>query len=233
MSGQAVLVVDDEKALREFVRRNLEVRGNTVFTASNGLEALAVFEREFIDLVILDLMMPNMDGLETIKRIRQVARVPIIVLSALGEEADKVQALNRGADDYLTKPFGVDELLARVRAVKRRSSWLDQPCQGGQVTQGEIQIDLDRHAVLLRGEPVEVTPTEFSLLLYLMENSGKVLAHEVILRNVWGPEYGQEAEYLRVYLGRLRKKLECGDSPQRYFHTERGVGYCFETRSAP
>jgi two-component system KDP operon response regulator KdpE len=155
------------------------------------------------------------------------------VLSALGEEADKVQALNRGADDYLTKPFGVDELLARVRAVKRRSSWLDQPSQGGQVTQGEIQIDLDRHAVLLRGEPVEVTPTEFSLLLYLMENSGKVLAHEVILRNVWGPEYGQEAEYLRVYLGRLRKKLECNGSPQRYFHTERGVGYCFETRSAP
>jgi two-component system KDP operon response regulator KdpE len=226
-----MLVVDDEKALREFVQRNLEVRGNTVFTASNGLEALAIFEREFIDMVILDLMMPNMDGLETIKRIRQVARVPIIVLSALGEEADKVQALNRGADDYLTKPFGVDELLARVRAVKRRSTWLDQPSQGGQVTQGEIQIDLDRHAVLLRGEPVELTPTEFSLLLYLMENAGKVLAHEVILHNVWGPEYGQEAEYLRVYLGRLRKKFECGDSPRRYFHTERGVGYCFETRS--
>lgn len=231
MSGQTMLVVDDEKALREFVQRNLEVRGNTVFTASNGLEALAIFEREFIDMVILDLMMPNMDGLETIKRIRQVARVPIIVLSALGEEADKVQALNRGADDYLTKPFGVDELLARVRAVKRRSTWLDQPSQGGQVTQGEIQIDLDRHAVLLRGEPVELTPTEFSLLLYLMENAGKVLAHEVILHNVWGPEYGQEAEYLRVYLGRLRKKFECGDSPRRYFHTERGVGYCFETRS--
>jgi two-component system KDP operon response regulator KdpE len=231
MSGQTMLVVDDEKALREFVQRNLEVRGNTVFTASNGLEALAIFEREFIDMVILDLMMPNMDGLETIKRIRQVARVPIIVLSALGEEADKVQALNRGADDYLTKPFGVDELLARVRAVKRRSSWLDQPSQSGQVTQGEIQIDLDRHAVLLRGEPVELTPTEFSLLLYLMENAGKVLAHEVILHNVWGPEYGQEAEYLRVYLGRLRKKFECDDSPRRYFHTERGVGYCFETRS--
>lgn len=232
MSGYSVLVVDDEKALREFVRRNLEVRGNNVYTAANGLEALAIFDQEFIDLVILDLMMPNMDGLETIRRIRQTARVPIVVLSALGEEADKVQALNLGADDYLTKPFGVDELLARIRAVKRRSAWVDRPSKSGQLTKGEIQIDLERHTATLRGEPVDLTPTEFSLLLYLMENAGRVLAHQTILQHVWGPEYGQEAEYLRVYLGRLRRKFEQEGSRLRYFHTERGIGYCFEVRSS-
>jgi two-component system KDP operon response regulator KdpE len=225
-----VLVVDDEKALRDFVRRNLEVRDFKVHTAANGLEALAVFNKESIDLVILDVMMPNMDGLETIRRIRETSTVPIIVLSALGEERDKVQALNLGADDYLTKPFGVSELLARVQAVKRRARWESTTEeQEERLSQGDIVVDMERHEVQIRGEVIEFTPTEFNLLVYLMKNSGKVLTHKAILRNIWGPEYGQEAEYLRVYIGRLRQKVESDPINPKYIRTERGIGYCFES----
>jgi len=230
MSRASVLVVDDERSLRDFVRRNLEVRGFTVHTAANGLEALALFERQAVDLVILDVMMPHMDGLETIRRIRERSLVPIIVLSALGEEKDKVQALNLGADDYLTKPFGVDELLARVRAVQRRARWVESSSDEGRLVQGEIVVDLDRHEVMVGGQRVDFTPTEFNLLVYLMRNAGKVLSHRDILRNVWGPEYGQEAQYLRVYIGRLRQKIERDPTHPRYLRTERGVGYCFEAR---
>ncbi len=228
--GASVLVVDDERSLRDFVRRNLEVRGFVVHTAANGLQALAVFEAQPVDLVILDVMMPRMDGLETIRRIRERSLVPIIVLSALGEERDKVRALNLGADDYLTKPFGVDELLARVRAVQRRARWVESPSDAGRLVQGEIVVDLDRHEVRVGGREVEFTPTEFNLLVYLMKNAGKVLGHRDILRNVWGPEYGQEAQYLRVYIGRLRQKIEPDPSNPRLLRTERGVGYCFEAR---
>jgi two-component system KDP operon response regulator KdpE len=224
-----VLVVDDEQALRDFVRRNLEVRGFEVITASNGLEALASFNTRNIDLVILDLMMPRMDGLETIRRMRENSQVPIIVLSALGEESDKVQALNQGADDYLTKPFGLQELLARVKAVLRRANWKEDVPQDGRLTRGEIIADLGRHLVTVRGEVIELTPTEFNLLVYLMENTGRVLTHQSILKRVWGPEYGQEAEYLRVYIGRLRQKIEEDPSSPRYLRTERGIGYFFES----
>lgn len=228
MSNPTVLVVDDEKALRDFVRRNLEVRGFNTLTASNGLEALALFHTQNVDLVILDLMMPRMDGLETIRRIRQESLAPIIVLSALGEENDKIQALNLGADDYLTKPFGVGELLARLQAVLRRARYTENPPRAGRVARGEIVADLERHQVTVAGVPVELTPTEFSLLVYLMENAGKVLPHATILQNVWGPEYGPESEYLRVYIGRLRQKIEADPSKPRYLLTERGVGYSFE-----
>lgn len=230
MNPLSVLVVDDEKPLREFVRRNLEVRGFSVLCAGNGLEALALFKQEPVDLVILDVMMPNMDGLETIRRIRETSIVPIIVLSALGEEQDKVQALNLGADDYLTKPFGVSELLARVQAVRRRAKWNDVPKDHHRLSQGDIVIDISRHEVLVRGAHRELTPTEFNLLVYLMENTGKVLSHKLILKNIWGPEYGQETEYLRVYIGRLRQKIEFDPINPVYLHTERGVGYSFETR---
>lgn len=226
--NSSVLVVDDEESLRDFVRRNLEVRGYTVYTAGNGLEALAVVGNEDVELVILDVMMPHMDGLETLRRIRQQSFVPIIVLSAMGEEQDKVRALNLGADDYLAKPFGVDELMARVRAVQRRERWVDTPSVDGQLVQGEIVVDQDRHEVFVRGERIDFTPTEFSLLAFLMKNAGKVLPHEVILRSVWGPEYGGESEYLRVYVGRLRQKVEADPAHPRYLITERGVGYCFE-----
>jgi two-component system KDP operon response regulator KdpE len=227
MKAHCVLVVDDEKPLRDFVKRNLEVRGYHVETATNGLEGLAVFRTQAIDLVILDLMMPRMDGLEMIRRMRNSSLVPIIVLSALGEESDKVQALNSGADDFLTKPFGLDELLARVRAVLRRADWLEPPERSGVLVRGEILADLDRHQVTVRGRPVEFTPTEFNLLIFLMENPGKVLNHRTLLQKIWGPEYGRESEYLRVYIGRLRQKVELDPANPRCILTERGFGYKF------
>lgn len=228
MNNLTVLVVDDEKPLRDFVRRNLEVRNFNVLTAANGLEALAIFTTHNVDLVILDVMMPRMDGLETIRRVRQSSLVPVIVLSALGEESDKIRALNLGADDYLTKPFGVGELLARVQAVLRRARWAEPPTRQGRLVRGEIIADLERHEVTVRGELIELTPTEFNLLVYLMEHAGKVLPHQTILQHVWGPEYGPESEYLRVYIGRLRQKIETDPTNPSYLLTERGVGYSFE-----
>ena len=224
----AVLVVDDEKSLRDFVRRNLEIRGYEVLTAANGLEALAHFNAENIGLVVLDLMMPHMDGLETIRRIRQHSLVPIVILSAFGQEEDKINALNLGADDYLTKPFGVGELLARVQAVLRRSQWKGQiPTQSNRLVYGELVVDPERHEVTRNGDLIELTPTEFALLLYLMENAGKALPHRTILQKIWGPEYGQENEYLRVYIGRLRQKLEPDPAKPQYLLTIRGIGYSF------
>ncbi|MBP6471334.1 MAG: response regulator transcription factor [Chloroflexi bacterium] len=224
-----VLVVDDEKSLRDFVKRNLEVRDYQALTAANGLEALALFESNAVDLVILDLMMPYMNGLETIRRLRQTSQTPIIVLSALGEEEDKIQALNRGADDYLTKPFGVGELLARVQAVLRRAQVAKRPFTDALLVRGPLTADMDRHEIKLNQKPLDLTPTEFSLLVYFMENEGKVLPHQTILRHVWGPEYGQETEYLRVYIGRLRQKIEPDSARPRYLRTERGIGYSFIT----
>jgi two-component system KDP operon response regulator KdpE len=230
MKGQTILVVDDERPLRDFMRRNLEVRGFHVITASNGLEALAHFQKQPVDLVILDIMMPHMDGLETTRRIRQLSLVPIIILSALDEEQDKIKAFNLGADDYLTKPFGVGELLARVRAVLRRASYVEPTPQMERIVLGEVIADLERHKVTLRGKELDLTPTEFNLLVYLMRNAGKVMPHQAILKAVWGPEYRDETEYLRVYIGRLRRKLEEIPPQPRYLHTERGIGYCFEYR---
>lgn len=222
-----VLVVDDEKPLRDFVRRNLEARGYKVACASNGLEALAIFDNEQIGLVILDIMMPHLDGLETTRRIRAESRVPIIILSAMGEEADKVRAFDLGADDYLTKPFGVGELMGRIQAVLRRSRWSEMPAPEERLTRGEIIVDMSRHEVKVRGEVVELTPIEFNLLVYLMRHTGKVLSHRDILQNVWGPEYGQEVEYLRVYMGHLRQKIELDPMKPVYILTERGIGYQF------
>jgi len=228
MNKTGVLVVDDEKSLRDFVRRNLEIRGYHVVTAANGLEALAHFNAENIDLVVLDLMMPHMDGLETIRRIRRTSLVPIVILSALGQEEDKINALNLGADDYLTKPFGVGELLARVQAVLRRSQRKgQQPEQSNRLVFGELVVDAERHEVTRGGDPVELTPTEFALLIYLMENAGKALPHRAILQKIWGPEYGQENEYLRVYIGRLRQKLEPDPTTPQHLLTIRGIGYSF------
>jgi two-component system KDP operon response regulator KdpE len=226
----SVLVVDDEEPIREFVRRNLEVRGFLVTTASNGIEAIQEFNKENSNLVILDVMMPEMDGLETIRRIREKSTVPIIVLSALGEERDKVQAFNLGADDYLTKPFGVGELLARVKAVMRRASWEEIPVVDEKISHGKIQVDVGRHEVSVGDTKVELTPTEFNLLVLLMKNIGMVLSHQRILKQIWGPEYGQESEYLRVYIGRLRQKLEQNPANPQYLHTEHGIGYCFVLR---
>ena len=223
-----VLVVDDEKSLRDFIRRNLEVRGYKVLTASNGLEALAIYQNENVHLVIMDIMMPHMDGLEATRRIRQDSHVPIIILTAMGEELDKVRAFDLGADDYLTKPFGVGELLGRIKAVLRRVDWSEPASSEERIVRGEIAVELERHKVTVRGEVIELTPTEFNLLVYLMRNAGKVLHHRAILQHVWGTEYGDEAEYLRVYVGKLRQKIEMDPLKPLYLHTEHGIGYRFE-----
>lgn len=223
-----VLVVDDEKPLREFVRRNLEVRGYKVSTASNGLEAMAIFQNEDVQLVIMDIMMPHMDGLETTRRMRQESHVPIIILTAMGEESDKIRAFDLGADDYLTKPFGVGELLGRVKAVLRRADWSEPSPHEERIVRGDIDVDLARHKVRVRGSDIDITPTEFNLLVYLMKNTGKALHHRAILQNVWGTEYGDEAEYLRVYVGKLRQKIESNPLQPKYLHTEHGIGYRFE-----
>jgi two-component system, OmpR family, KDP operon response regulator KdpE len=228
MNDPIVLVVDDEKSLRDFVRRNLEARHYKVLTASNGLEALAIFKSENIDLVILDLMMPHLDGLETTRRIRETSKMPIIILTALGEESDKVQAFDMGADDYLTKPFGVGELMGRIKAVLRRARWLEPSSNEEQLVRGDIRVDMERHLVTVKDSPVDLTPTEFNLLVYLLKHAGRVLSHRAILQNVWGVEYGNEAEYLRVYIGRLRQKIETDALNPHHLFTEHGMGYRFE-----
>lgn len=228
MNDPVVLVVDDEKSLRDFVRRNLEVRHYKVLTASNGLEAMATFNNEKVDLVILDLMMPHLDGLETTRRIRESSKTPIIILTALGEESDKVQAFDLGADDYLTKPFGVGELMGRIKAVLRRARWLEPSSNEEQLVRGDIRVDMERHLVTLKDSTVDLTPTEFNLLVYLLKHAGRVLSHRAILQNVWGMEYGDEAEYLRVYIGRLRQKIETDTLNPHHLFTEHGIGYRFE-----
>jgi len=222
---QRILVVEDEKPLREFVARNLSVRGYEVFQAANGMEALAIFQNQPLDLIILDLMMPHMDGLELTQRIRRTSTVPIIVLSALDEERDKVAALDLGADDYLTKPFGVEELLARVRGLLRRASWQTAVVPQERLRVGDIEMIVDQGLVTVKGRPVKLTRTEFDLLHYFMKNVGKVLPHRLILQQVWGPEYGNEVEYLRVYVGRLRRKVEEDPAHPRHILTEHGIGY--------
>jgi two-component system KDP operon response regulator KdpE len=229
MPATRILVVEDEKPLREFIGRNLAARGFQLFYAANGLEALALFNTESLDLIIMDVMMPHMDGLEASHRIRQSSTLPIIILTALGDESDKVTALNMGADDYLTKPFGVDELLARVKAVLRRASWSSRSTTSAReiLRYGEIELDSEAQTAVLRGQRLKLTRTEFDLLQYFMRNMGKALPHRAILQNVWGPEYGGEAEYLRVYIGRLRRKLEDDPSNPIYLQTEYGIGYRF------
>lgn len=230
MPPKRILVAEDEAALRDFITRNLRARGFEVIEAGNGLEAMAQWEREQPHLLILDIMMPQMDGLEVCRRVRERSATPIIVLTALDTESDKVAALDLGADDYLTKPFGVEELLARVRAVLRRSQWESVPPAVGVKRYGELEIDLPRHVVRSRGAEVRLTPTEFALLEQLVVNAGKVLTHRLLLQKVWGPEYGGEAEYLRVYINRLRQKLEADPAKPQLLVTEPGVGYRF---SAP
>jgi len=229
MPAKRILLAEDEEALRDFITRNLRARGFEVLEADNGLEAMAQWEREQPHLLILDIMMPRMDGLEVCRRVREHSAVPIIVLTALDAERDKVAALDLGADDYLTKPFGVEELLARVRAVLRRAQWDSVPPASGIKRFGQLEIDLPGHVVRLRGEEVRLTPTEFALLEQLVVNADKLLTHRVLLQKVWGPEYGGEAEYLRVYINRLRQKLEADPARPQLFVTEPGVGYRFAT----
>ncbi len=226
-----ILLAEDEVTLRDFISRNLHARGFEVLEANNGLEAVATWERENPHLLILDVMMPRMDGLEVCRRVREHSAVPIIVLTALDDESDKVAALDLGADDYLTKPFGVEELLARVRAVLRRTQGEMLPQVSGIQQFGDLEIDLAGHVARLRGEEVRLSPTEFAFLKLLIINIGKVVTHRTLLQSIWGPEYGGEAEYLRVYINRLRHKLEQDPANPRFLLTEPGVGYRFVTLS--
>ncbi len=231
-----ILIAEDEVALRDFISRNLRIREFEVLEASNGLEAMALWQQDDPHLLILDIMMPRMDGLEVCRRVREHSSVPIIVLTALDAEKDKVTALDLGADDYLTKPFGVEELLARVRAVLRRTRWEVQSSfsiTSGVKRFGDLEVDLAGHIVRIKGVEVRLTPLEFSLLKQLVSNVGKVLTHRMLLQGTWGPEYGGEAEYLRVYINRLRHKLEPNPANPCFLLTEPGVGYRFVAPETP
>ncbi len=222
-----ILVVDDQENMVRFVASNLQVAGYDTMAAGTGEQALAIAESETLDLIILDLMMPGIDGLETCRRLRTFTEVPIIVLSAKGEETDKVDALDMGADDYLTKPFGVEELLARVRAVLRRTRREGLDTGARLLIKGTFVLDPESRQVAVNGQGTRLTPTEFDLLHHLMRNSGKVVPHNVLLSEIWGSEYRNQTEYLRVYVGRLRQKVETDPAHPRHLVTEPGLGYIF------
>ncbi len=221
-----VLVVDDDPAILRALRINLSARDYRVVTAAGGAEGLATVARERPDVIVLDLGLPDMDGSEVIRGVRGWAATPIIVLSARGQEAAKVAALDDGADDYVTKPFGMDELLARLRAAVRRAA--PGPDDEPTVTTGGFTVDLAAKKVLLPdGQPVRLTPTEWQLLEVLVRHSGRLVSGRQLLHDVWGPAYGTETHYLRVYMAQLRRKLEPDPSRPRYLITEPGLGYRF------
>jgi len=222
-----ILVVDDEKGLVKLIRLNLEHDGFEVFEANNGAQAMDRLRAVLPDLVLLDVMMPDLDGFQVLRMIREVGNTPVIMLTAKGEENDKVRGLELGADDYVTKPFSPRELTSRIRAVLRRGSFSDQTDTGKIDVDGRLQIDFDRHEVWVDGELVQLRPTEYRLLYHLVKNAGWVLTHDQILSKVWGYEYEDEPHYVRLYINYLRKKIEKDPTNPRYILTERGVGYRF------
>lgn len=227
MSGEPnILVIDDEPQILRAMRTILSAKHFRVLTASRGEEGLALAAAQPPDLIILDLSLPDMDGIEVCRRLREWTQVPIIVLSVRDAEKDKVAALDRGADDYLTKPFGIEELLARIRVALRHSA---QATGSKQVIvrAGDVEIDLSRHLVTRGSEEIKLTGTEYRLLAYLAANAGRVLTHQGILSSVWGPADADHVEYLRVYMRQLRKKLERNPDEPEYLLTEPGLGYRF------
>jgi len=225
--GRTILVVDDEPRIIEVVSMNLEVEGFQVSSAKSGYEALEKLAKVLPDLVILDVMIPEMDGFETLKRIREVSTVPVIMLTVKGEETDRVTGLDLGADDYVTKPFSPRELVSRVKAVLRRAE-MPTPAPRTEIRiDDDLSIDFNRHRVLVRGEEVHLRPTEYRLLYHLVSNAGRVLTHETLLRRVWGYEYGDEDQYLWLYITYLRRKLEEDPKHPKYILGERGIGYRF------
>jgi two-component system KDP operon response regulator KdpE len=220
----AILVVDDEPAIRRTLHINLTGHGYHVLTATTARDALAQLDHHHPDLVVLDLGLPDLDGLEVVRRIRARSQVPVIILTVRGIERDKIAALDLGADDYLTKPFGVGELLARIRVALRhapRSSGDRPPVYRS----GDLVVDLERRTVRVGGADAHLTPTEFALLSALVGSPGRVMTDGMLLKAVWGPQYGDETHYLHVYVARLRKKLEVDPQRPRYITTEPGVGY--------
>ncbi len=224
---QNILVVDDEPQITRVLKTTLSSQGYGVRTAAEGEEALLQMKSWPPDLIITDLRMPNVDGLELCRRVRMESRIPIIVLSVKGEESIKVEALDAGADDYITKPFSINELLARVRSALRRASAPEQP-ETPVIEAGDFRIDIPARTVAVRNHEVRLTPKEFDLLVYLAQHAGKVITHRVLLAAVWGPNSVEQPEYIRVFIGHLRKKLEPDESTPRYIITEPWVGYRFE-----
>jgi two-component system, OmpR family, KDP operon response regulator KdpE len=221
-----ILVVDDEPQLTRVLRTGLKSRGYDVRVAADGVGGLEAFNDWHPNLVITDLAMPNMDGLELCRQLRTISQVPIIVLSAKGEEKTKIEALDLGADDYVTKPFGIDELLARVRASLRRSALSDAD-ESTVLENGDFRVDLESRSVRVGDREVHLTPKEFDLLTYFIKHAGKVLTHRTLLAAVWGGNYVDQNEYLRVFVGNLRKKIEADVSSPRYIITEPWIGYRF------
>ncbi|MDH4192933.1 MAG: response regulator transcription factor [Nitrospirota bacterium] len=225
--GTRILAIDDERQIRRALQVNLEAKGYEVITAETGEEALQIIRHRPPDLVLVDLLLPGMDGIELTRQLREIYQIPIIILSAIGEEAKKIEALEMGADDYVIKPFSMEELVARIRSVLRRTASIYGT--DSIFTFGELQVDFDRREIRIREKSVRLTPTEYDLLKYLIHNAGKVLTHGTILRAVWGPGYVDQAQYLRVFIGNLRKKLEKNTARPQYILTDPGVGYRFAT----
>lgn len=217
-----VLVVDDEPQLRRTLRSSLAGRGYDVTLAASGEEALVAAATEPPDLVLLDLGLPGIDGIEVVRRLRAVSQVPIVILTVRDAEADKIDALDAGADDFVTKPFAIGELLARLRAAVRRAG----PAVKVVVTD-DFTVDLHARAVVADDRPVKLTPTEWHLVEVLARNAGRLVTHQELLQEVWGPAYGRESNYLRVYMAQIRRKLEPDPARPRYFITEPGIGYRF------
>ncbi len=219
---QKILVIDDEAGLRELIRINLEHEGYAVLQANDALEGLEMVQTQHPDMVILDIMMPDMDGLEACRRLREFSAIPVLMLTARVQSHDVITGLDSGADDYMLKPFNMEELSARVRALLRRIPSPNQPVVAGN---GEITIDRQKREVLVRGEPVDLTPTEYDLLLLLSENAGTVMSHDTLLQSVWGQEYTKDNDYLKVYIWHLRRKVERDPRDPKLLLTEWGVGY--------
>jgi len=222
-----VLVVDDEPRMIQFIRMNLELEGYRVIQASNGLEALEKVRSDLPDAVVLDVMMPELDGFETLRLLREISGVPVIMLTVRDDEDDKVKGLELGADDYVTKPFSPRELTSRIKAVLRRAE-MASPVEKTLIKIDDyLQIDFANRRVIAGGNEIKLRPTEYRLLYHLVNNAGQIVPHETLLSKVWGYEYRDETHYLRLYITYLRQKLEPDSSNPRYIFTERGVGYRF------
>lgn len=226
-SPRLILVVDDEPRMIRFIRMNLELEGYHVVEANNGLEALDQVRKHLPDLVIMDVMMPKMDGFESLRLLREISTVPVILLTVKSDEEDRIHGLELGADDYVTKPFSPRELVSRVNAVLRRAEWPAPAPKAILNIDDHLGVDFNRHQVIVDGERIDLRPTEYRLLSHLIQNAGWVVPHETLLAKVWGYEYRDETHYLRLYINYLRKKIEKDPSDPQYILTERGVGYRF------
>lgn len=222
-----ILVVDDEARMRRFIRMNMELEGYQIIEAENGVEALEQVRQHTPDLVIMDVMMPEMDGFETLKLLREISTVPVILLTVKSDEEDIIRGLSLGADDYVTKPFSPRELVTRVTAVLRRAEWPAPPPRTVLRIDDRLSIDFNRHQVIVEGKRIDLRPTEYRLLNTLIQNAGWVVPHDTLLAKVWGYEYRDETHYLRLYINYLRKKIEEDPAHPKYILTERGVGYRF------